>query len=159
MGKYPVLCVLLSAMVLLTACGDPSPSADAGDASPTLAVAGGDPLDWASLRGDWVLVNYWAEWCKPCLEEIPELNAVDAREGVTVLAVNFDGVTGTELLELGRRMGIGFAMLADNPAPALGWDMPQGLPATFLVGPDGKLRDTLLGAQAEEGLMSLMQRD
>ncbi|WP_328185612.1 TlpA family protein disulfide reductase [Marinobacter sp. OP 3.4] len=159
MGKYPVLCVLLSAMVLLAACSDPSPSSDAGDASPTLAVAGGESLDWSSLRGDWVLVNYWAEWCKPCLEEIPELNAVDAREGVTVLAVNFDGVTGAELLELGQRMGIDFTMLADNPAPVLGWDMPQGLPATFLVAPDGELSDTLLGAQTEAGLMSLMKRD
>lgn len=159
MGKYPVLCVLWAAMVLLTACGDPLPSGDAGDSSPTLAVAGGQPLDWASLRGDWVLVNYWAEWCKPCLEEIPELNAVNAREGVTVLAVNFDGVAGVKLLELGQRMGIEFAMLADNPAPALGWDMPQGLPATFLVDPDGKLRDTLLGAQTEDGLLARMGQD
>ncbi|MFL1406386.1 TlpA disulfide reductase family protein [Marinobacter sp. M1N3S26] len=159
MGKYPVLCILLSAMVLLTACSDPSTSADAGDASPTLAMASGESLGWASLRGDWVLVNYWAEWCKPCLEEIPELNAVDAREGVTVLAVNFDGVTGAELLELGQRMGIDFTMLADNPAPALGWDMPQGLPATFLVDPDGELRDTLLGAQTEDGLLARIGRD
>ena len=76
-----------------------------------------------------------------------------------MLAVNFDGVAGQKLVELGQRMGIGFTMLADNPAPALGWDMPRGLPATFVVAPDGELRDTLMGAQTEADLMALMKRD
>ncbi|AFP30362.1 TlpA family protein disulfide reductase [Marinobacter sp. BSs20148] len=31
----------------------------------------GAPLVWSDLRGQWVLVNYWAEWCKPCLKEFP----------------------------------------------------------------------------------------
>lgn len=159
MGKYPVLCVLACAMALLVGCSDPSTSNGARNATPTLSVAGGESLDWSSLKGGWVLVNYWAEWCKPCLEEIPELNALDARDGVTVLAVNYDGVAGAELLELGERMGIGFTMLADNPAPVLGWDTPQGLPATFLVAPDGALKDTLMGAQTEEALLQRMGQD
>ena len=49
----------------------------------------GTVLQWESLRGHWVLVNYWAEWCKPCLEEIPELNSIDTASAVVVLGVNF----------------------------------------------------------------------
>ena len=160
MGKYPVVVVILLGLTgLLTGCDD-SPSSsgdDRGDSAFTTAT--GESLEWDSLRGDWVLVNYWAEWCKPCLEEIPELNRVDELEGVTVLAVNYDGVSGAELVELGERMGIGFTMLADNPAPDLGWEVPGGLPATFLVGPDGELKDTLMGAQTEDELMARIGRD
>ena len=47
------------------------------------------------LRGQWVVINYWAQWCKPCIEEIPELNALDQKyEQVTVLGVNYDGAIG-----------------------------------------------------------------
>lgn len=160
MGKHPVVRILASVLaVALVGCSEPEPSSATGADNPAFATAAGESIEWASLRGEWVLVNYWAEWCKPCLEEIPELNDVDAHEGITVLAVNFDGVSGEELVELGQRMDIGFTMLADNPAPALGWDMPQGLPATFLVSPDGDLKDTLMGAQTEADLMALMKRD
>lgn len=160
MGKHPVVGILAAGLaVMLVGCSEPEPPAAADASDPAFTTAAGESIEWASLRGEWVLVNYWAEWCKPCLEEIPELNNVDAQEGITVLAVNFDGVSGDELVELGQRMGIGFTMLADNPAPALGWEMPQGLPATFLVSPDGDLKDTLMGAQTEAGLMALMKRD
>ena len=42
-----------------------------------LERADGTLANWNKYRGQWVLVNYWAEWCKPCLEEIPELNELD----------------------------------------------------------------------------------
>ncbi len=158
MRKYPVFAVVwLWMVVLLAGCGDSpggTPSADQG--SMELTTASGRTLDWADLRGQWVLVNYWAEWCRPCLEEIPELNQVNAGDEVTVLAVNFDGVEGEELKALGERMGIRFTMLADDPAQSLGWDMPGALPVTFLVNPQGQLTDTLMGAQTEQGLLALM---
>ena len=65
-----------------------------------------DPL--AQTRGEWLLINYWAEWCKPCIEEIPELNefarlnAMRAR----VLMVNFDGASGEALREQAQRLGL-----------------------------------------------------
>ncbi len=153
MGKYPVVVAILLA---LAGCGD-SPSS--GGEPPVFRTAGGDSLDWASLRGEWVLVNYWAEWCKPCLEEIPELNRVDELEGVTVLAVNYDGVSGEELVTLGERMGIEYTMLAEDPAQELDWSRPDGLPATFIVDREGGLRKTLKGAQTEADLMALIGRD
>lgn len=160
MRKYPAVWILAAVMPgFFAGCSDPESSSDVRNDNPVLATATGDAIEWASLRGEWVLVNYWAEWCKPCLEEIPELNDVNAQESVTVLAVNYDGVSGQELVELGQRMGIAFTMLADDPAPALGWDMPQGLPATFVIAPGGELRETLMGAQTEADLMTVMKRD
>ena len=58
---------LLLSLVLFAAC--------TGDAD-----HGGAPR-LADLRGYWVVINYWAQWCKPCIEEIPELNALHAAGG------------------------------------------------------------------------------
>jgi|TARA_R110001592_G_scaffold154954_9_gene384351 thiol-disulfide isomerase/thioredoxin len=121
-----------------------------------LERAEGTKLNWDTLRGQWVLVNYWAEWCKPCLEEIPELNELDKAPDITVLAVNFDGVRGDALVELGERMGIEFTMLADDPGPGFGWKLPVALTATFLVNPGGDLVETRFGPQTEEELRAVI---
>jgi thiol-disulfide isomerase/thioredoxin len=44
--------------------------------------------------GQWRVVNYWAIWCAPCREEIPELNALDRNAELLVYAVNYDGKKG-----------------------------------------------------------------
>lgn len=118
----------------------------------------GTTLEWESLRGHWVLVNYWAEWCKPCLEEIPELNNIDRSSSVVVLGVNFDDVQGQELIDLGRKMGIEYAMLAEDPGPEFGWKTPVGLPATFVVDPEGRLVETRFGPQTEKDIEELIGR-
>lgn len=114
------------------------------------------PLAWDSLRGQWVLVNYWAEWCKPCLEEIPELNEIDKAPDITVLGVNFDGVSGEDLTRLGEQMGIEFTLLATDPGPAFGWKLPVALPATFIVNPQGELVEARFGPQTEDDIRALI---
>jgi len=121
-----------------------------------LERAGGTKLNWDALRGQWVLVNYWAEWCKPCLEEIPELNELNKAPDITVLGVNFDGIQGEALVALGGRMGIDFTLLADDPGPGFGWKLPLALPATFIVNPDGDLVETRFGPQTEEDIRALI---
>ncbi|MDV2080422.1 TlpA family protein disulfide reductase [Marinobacter xestospongiae] len=121
-----------------------------------LPTAEGGVLEWQSMRGQWVVVNYWAEWCKPCLEEIPELNALDEQSAVTVLGVNFDGVGGDDLVALGDTMGIRYAMLTTDPGPEFGWQLPVALPATFIVAPDGELHEARFGPQTEQQLLDAM---
>lgn len=118
--------------------------------------ADGPKVAWDLLRGQWVLVNYWAEWCKPCLEEIPELNELDKAPDIAVLGVNFDGVRGGELVQLGERMGIEFTMLAEDPAERLDWQTPVALPATFVVTPDGELLEARFGPQTEADIRALI---
>ncbi len=121
-----------------------------------LERADGVPVSWDSYRGQWVLVNYWAEWCAPCLEEIPELNHLDTAPDITVLGVNFDGIEGSALQDLGQRMGIEFTLLAKDPGPGFGWSMPVALPATFLVDPGGKLVETRFGPQTEDDIRTVI---
>lgn len=117
----------------------------------------GTVLEWESLRGHWVLVNYWAEWCKPCLEEIPELNELDRSGSVVVLGVNFDEVKGEQLIDLGERMGIDYGMLEEDPGPTFGWQLPVGLPVTFVIDPDGNLKEARFGAQTEKDIRAIIE--
>ncbi|MGO1461708.1 MAG: TlpA family protein disulfide reductase [Marinobacter sp.] len=121
-----------------------------------LDQAEGPKLAWNDLRGQWVLVNYWAEWCKPCLEEIPELNELNKAPDITVLGVNFDDVKGEALVSLGKRMGIEYTMLEQDPGPEFKWELPVALPATFVVNPDGDLLEARFGPQTEADIRTLI---
>lgn len=110
-------------------------------------------LSLADYQGRWLVINYWAEWCKPCIKEIPELNALDAKyPQVAVLGVNFDGVTGDALQAQVDKLGIAFPVLEQNPSGGLGIQLPAVLPATFVFDPDGKLVHSLVGPQTLESL-------
>ena len=106
----------------------------------------------------WRIVNYWAIWCTPCREEIPELNAVDSGSDLVVLAVNYDGKQGATLLDEAAEMGITFKLLEKDPGTALGIERPRVLPTTLLVNPDGEVTDTLVGPQTQQGLMELWRQ-
>jgi thiol-disulfide isomerase/thioredoxin len=109
-------------------------------------------------RGQWVLVNYWAQWCKPCIEEIPELNRVhEEHPDITVFGVNYDGLTGEALGEQESRLGIRFKTLTDDPSAALGIRRPAVLPTTLVINPEGALVQTLLGPQNEQSLLAATQ--
>ncbi len=132
--------LLLVLSLALTGCTD--------SVNPTAAY-----LD--DLRGQWVVINYWARWCKPCIEEIPELNQLDQLyPQVTVVGVNYDGTTGEELASSVKSFGIEFALLAEDPATILGTARPLGLPTTIILNPQGQINETLVGPQT---LASLAQ--
>jgi len=138
-------CWLLSLPLLLAAC---SPGGTPGD-SPTLD----------ELRGQWVVINYWAIWCKPCAQEIPELNALHELPGVTVLGVNYDGASGEELGQQLHKLGIGFPALDTDPAAALGTARPVVLPTSLVIDPAGQLRETLVGPQTLQSLARATGRE
>jgi len=128
----------------------------AGCSQPVFETSSGQEISPDQLAGQWVLVNYWAEWCKPCLEEIPELNRLDRNSHIVVLGVNFDSIQGAELEQLAERMGIDFTVLARDPGPEFGWETPVALPATFVLNPEGELAEVRFGAQTEEAIRELI---
>lgn len=110
------------------------------------------------LDGRWLVVNYWAEWCAPCREELPELNALDqVADNIQVVGIHFDAYEGAELLELSERMDIRFPVLGHDFAAAYDLPLPQVLPTTYIINPAGELAHTLQGPQDEAGLLALIQ--
>lgn len=125
----------------------------------TVVLAGCGPTDSPDgtlqldkLRGQWVVINYWAVWCKPCIQEIPELNHLDKLPLVTVLGVNYDGAAAQALQEQVEKLGIAFPVLATDPADQLGIERPVVLPTTLILDPEGQLRQTLVGPQTLQSL-------
>lgn len=134
--------LLAAALPLLFACSNSGPSGNVLTS-----------LDLSDYAGRWVVVNYWAKWCKPCIKEIPELNALDERyPGVAVLGVNYDGASGAELQAQVDTLGIAFPNLLTEPSAQLGTELPAVLPTTLVINPRGELVQTLVGPQTLESL-------
>lgn len=106
-------------------------------------------LTIADTAGKTIVVNYWADWCKPCLVEIPELNRFAGQHaaGVIVLAVNFDQPERSKQQAAAQQAGIRYSLLMEDPATALGLPHVAGLPMTFIVNDRGELKQALAGQQ------------
>ncbi|MDA8962665.1 TlpA family protein disulfide reductase [Pseudomonadales bacterium] len=108
-----------------------------------------------NYKGKWLVLNYWAEWCAPCIKEIPELNALDRdySADLDVVAVNFDHIKGQALIDLATRMKITFDIIEKDPADILRLSRPASLPTTYIFGRDGVLFAKLVGPQTIESIL------
>lgn len=143
--------MLFTACVLLTACGQQN--------TPVLTDATDQPLE---TSGHWLLINYWASWCKPCRQEIPELNELHhelASQSVKVLGYNFDQLEGAALLSAGEQLGIEFPLLSNAAINQLNLPGVMGIPVTFLVNPQGQYSDHLSGEQTRASLLAALQKN
>jgi len=106
------------------------------------------------LKGKWLVVNYWADWCPPCIKEMPELEEFlnENEEKVNVLAYNFDDLEGEDLQEQIIRFKVNVPSILTDPSDLFGWDRPPSLPATFIVDPSGVTKEVLIGAQTRVSL-------
>ena len=108
----------------------------------TLPDIEGKQQKLSDFRGKWVVVNYWATWCPPCLTEIPEL--VDFHEDhkdkdAVVLGVNFEDIGMSGLKRFVEEYFISYPVLHTKPAPSSSLGIIPGLPTTFLISPDGEV--------------------
>lgn len=123
----------------------------------SLQTPRGAPLDLSSLRGRPLLVNFWATWCPPCVEEMPLLDAFfrdHAGKGwqVVGLAVDQPSAVRTFLQRTPVSFPIAFAGLEGTAlAKALG-NQTGGLPFTVVVSADGSIRERRMGRVSEADL-------
>jgi len=108
--------------------------------------------------GRWLIVNYWADWCPPCIKEMPELENFynDNEDRVLVLTYNFDRLEGEELQSQIIRFGVNVPSILTDPGILFGWEAPPSLPATYIINPEGILIHTLIGPQTQESLEALI---
>lgn len=147
--KYLLLTATLMTTALLTACDSASSKVVENDDLTSNDVTSNN--HWA---GQWRLVNIWAEWCKPCWKEIPELNqfyAAQKDSDIKLLGFNFDELEHNQLVILKEKMSIDFPVISQWPEV---WTKPDvmGLPATVIIAPDNIIIDVLWGEQTVESL-------
>jgi thiol-disulfide isomerase/thioredoxin len=116
----------------------------------------GETLDLEALRGQWVILNFWATWCVPCRAEMPELQALYEDNGVMVIGVN--QAESQEMVSAWLSdYGITYPIILDLSEEIYQLYRVRGQPTTYLINPDGLISEIILGETSAEYLLSLMQ--
>jgi thiol-disulfide isomerase/thioredoxin len=113
----------------------------------------------ANYQGKWVLINYWATWCPPCLEEVPDLVAIyDARKtkDLMVIGVVIDYKTEQEVLKFVDDMLMSYPIVLGTPKVIKAVGSSAVLPTTYIYNPQGKLVKIKKGLVTKEYLEQLM---
>jgi len=128
----------------------------------TLSDMDGRSHSLSDYRGKWVLVNYWATWCPPCLEELPELEVFHSgAEGrVVVLGVNMEEIDKPELRAFVDQQFLSFPILVAGGRPNR--DQLIGpvdaMPTSYLVTPEGEVVARQVGQITAAAINGFIER-
>ncbi|NWG86894.1 MAG: TlpA family protein disulfide reductase [Hydrogenophilaceae bacterium] len=95
----------------------------------------------ADYKGKWVLVNFWATWCPPCLEEIPDLIALheNKKNKLVVIGVAMDYQDSKYVLQFADQQMISYPVVLGDYKMAAQIGAIRGLPTSYLYNPQGKI--------------------
>jgi peroxiredoxin len=167
--------VVALAALILTSCSqqsetsadDPSPpgadrSATSKKAAPdfTLTDLSGKTVRLSDFKGKVVMLDFWATWCPPCRREIPDLIQLQnqyADKGFTVLGISLDDGGAATVKPFAQSIGMNYPLVIGNSQVTAAYGAIEAIPTTFLIGRDGMILKTYVGAQDKSEFQSDIQ--
>lgn len=157
---------LLAVLAVSVAACIPSAQADMKNKpAPDFALRSldGQNRRLSEMRGEVVMINFWATWCGPCREEMPLLDRIYQQYhpvGFEVLGVNVDDAGSTRAVEMAKNLGVSFPVLFDEAKSVSRLYGIDTMPMTVLIARDGTVRYLHQGYQpgAEQGYMDQIRQ-
>jgi thiol-disulfide isomerase/thioredoxin len=119
----------------------------------------------ADMKGRWVVVNFWATWCAPCVKEIPDIAAFAKEQGdkVRVLGVALDWdetgkreIDERKVITFAKKVGLTYPLVLGTEASEKAFGKLKGLPTTIVYDPSGKIAYQKTGTITKEMLTKII---
>jgi len=127
----------------------------------SLADLQGKEHKLSNEKGKWVIINYWATWCPPCVEEIPELvffhDALKTKDAI-VWGVNFEDVAESKVKRFLDDYMVSYSVLLAEPGRFSYFGPVSGLPTTYFISPEGKMVHTKVGKVSVKYIENIMKK-
>lgn len=125
----------------------------------TLTDAAGKAHSLADYRGKWVIVNFWATWCPPCLEEIPDLVSIsESHQDVQVFGIAMEFQDTRQVLQFAEGMFVNYPIVLGDEKLANTLGGIKGLPTTLVYDPSGALAVRHAGKLSRKQLEEMIRK-
>lgn len=125
----------------------------------TLNDLDGKAVSLSDFRGRWVVINFWASWCSPCVRELPELVSYQkVNPEVQVIGINFEETSSDDSRAFLEPFDINFPNLKISGTPLVPFEPLEGLPTTAIVNPAGEMVERHMGPVTAGHLQAIIDR-
>jgi len=153
--------LLLSVPLIVFGCLSVAPEPASADSDYCLEDLAGVEHCASELHGKWLIINFWASWCAPCLHEMPELEKffLQNKSRAQVWGVTFESDNREEVVKFVEQLGVTYPILGFAQDPLTGYGTVSVLPTTFVIAPDGLFHQRFEGPITAQDLNQSIKQE